>query len=132
MSGISKESAREELKRFYEYYELDREELNQKQIEAIEPIEEHIIKGLQKGMIEFTDDNGFTIVQKLKSGETVNYKEMNGHAKMAMSKKSETDYTGQNYALLGSLSGLGQAGIVALRGPDLKRAEMIGSLLVFC
>ena len=133
-NALSKESAEKELQRFYDYYEIDKESMNEDQKTVIEGIEIVMIKGIQSECIEFQDDDelGFCIVQKTKKGTVIKYREMNGEAKLAMSKQSESDSFAQSYALLGSLSGEGSAVIKKLRGPDLKRAEHIGTILLFC
>jgi len=132
---LSKESAAKELDRFYEYYEVEKDSLGKEQLEALESVEPVLIKGIQKGLIEFSndDDNGFSVVLTLRNGrDRLKFKEMNGDAKIAMSSKDENDSSGKCYALLGSLSGEGAAVIRKLKGPDLKRAEHIGALLLFC
>lgn len=132
---LSSESAKKELKKFYDYYEVDLEDFPKESQEALQIIEPVIIRGIQRGLIEFKEDDekGFVVIQKLKGdrGE-ITYKELNGDAKMAMNSKSENDTSGRCYALLGSLSGEGAAVIRKLKGPDLKRAEHIGAVFLFC
>ena len=130
---LSKESAEVELNKIFEYYEIETSEMTEDQVKALNTITPTIIKGIRKGLIEIDSNDGLTIVQKFEGKETVlRYKELNGNAKVIMGKKPETDYNGRCYALLGSLSGEGEAIIKKLSGPNLKRAEHIGSLLLFC
>jgi len=127
---LSAESARTELDRLYEYYEVEIDSKNQDQTEAIEHYEPVILKGLRMGFIEFDETDGFTVIQKLRSGEVLKYKEMNGQAKITMDRKKENENLGKCYALLGSLSGMGENAIKKLKGPDLTRAENIGAMLL--
>jgi len=90
-----------------------------------------IIKGLKKGQFSFSNEDGFKVTQKLKCGKEIVYKEMNGHAKVAMNKKHENDTSGQCYALLSVLSSLPERSFLDLKGPDLKRAEYLGTMLLF-
>ena len=132
--SLSLESAKKEFKRFCDYYEVDADDMEPEQREAFAAIEKTILKGIRNESIEFKEDDnlGFCIVQKLKKGAVLTYREMNGEAKLAMSSKDENDVPAQCYALLGSLSGEGASVIKKLRGPDLTRAERIGAILLFC
>lgn len=131
---ISEESAQKELSTFLEYYEVEVEDMEDKARKAFDALLPVIIRGIRKGMIEFNndDENGQCVVQTLRNKKVIKYKEMNGQAKMAMNKKAEDDASGQCYALLGSLCGEGETLISKLKGPDLKRAEHIGGMLLFC
>lgn len=129
---LSQESAEKELQSLYDYYEIEKESLQQESLMALETLEPVLIKGLRKGLIQFKNEDGLKIIQKLKNGAEIVYKELNGEAKIAMDKKPDHESAGKCYALLGSLSSLGENGIKKLSGPDLKRAEHIGSILLFC
>ena len=132
---ISEESAEKELQRLFDYYEIDKEEftsLEKDAQKAIENFKKRIKKGIMRGSIIFDDSETFEIIQKTKDGKEIRYQEMGGNAKVEMDKHPEQEASMKCYALLGSLSGLGPAAIRNLKGPDLRRAEAIGSLLLFC
>jgi hypothetical protein len=131
---ISAEVAREELDKLFDYYDLDPSDItDDKQLSAFEGAQAKLIKVMRLGRLEIVEE--CNIVQTLKNpgtdggAVTVTYGELSGRAKMEMGKKSETDHHGRMYALLGSLSGLGDAGIAKLKGADLSVAECLG--LVF-
>lgn len=132
---LSKESARKELQKFYDYYEVEKSDLSSDSQKALEGVESVVIKGFQNGYFEIVEsDKGFCVMQRLKSNpeDTFTYKELNGEAKLAMSSKKEDDVSGRIYAMLGSLSGEGAAVIAQFKSSDLKRAEHFGSILLFC
>ena len=130
---ISRESAEAELKRFLDYYEIDGGDFNEEQLKAHEQSKERIIKAIRLGRLEVGED-GFTLIQTLRDpvGEssTITYGELRGKAKVSMKSKSDTDYYGRCYAVLGALSGLGDTAIINLRGVDLSLAECIGSIFL--
>ena len=130
---LSEEAARSEVQRLYDWYEVDLNDLGEEAADAAKIVEKQLVKGVRLGMIEFKEEDGFQIVQHRKNGgDPLVYGELTGQAKMESNKKKDTDRNGQMYALLGSLSGLGEMAISTLKGPDLKRAEFIATMLLFC
>jgi len=130
---ISEEAARDQLNLFTEYYDIELEDIPEKQVEAYEASVNRIIKGIRKGKIEIKDDDGIKIIQTVgKEGadQTLVYGEISGRTKLAMAKKSETDGYGRIYALCGSLTGSGEGGILKLKGADLGLCECIGALFL--
>ena len=128
---LSEESAFKELEKLYNWYEIDVDDLTEEGQLAFRSMEKQVIKGIRLGLISFEEDEEFKIIQKMKRSEkSITYYEIGGDAKVAMDKKKSHEGNAQCYALLGSLSKLGEAAIRSLKGPDLKRAEFIGGLLL--
>lgn len=136
---ISEQVAMEQLDGLMDYYDLDLNDIkNSAQRDAVESAYNRLVKAVRKGNLEFspeaTKDKNIKIVQHLKKpiGEsgTIEYRELDGKAKVAMKDKSDTDYYGRIYSLLGSLSGLGETAITGLKGSDLSVAECLGVLFL--
>lgn len=121
---ISRETAENIFQEFLDYYDLDLEEVTEEQAKAWKPSQEKIIKAIMKGRLEIKTEDSFLITQHLKGGETIDYKEITGQAKVTMDK--EKGEYGKMYALLGSLSGLGSAALRKMNGRDVSLAETIG------
>ena len=130
---VSEEVAREHLQSFLDFYELEAELITDSMKEGYDNALDRIIVAIKKGRLEIKEEDGLTLIQHLKKApgevKTITYGVLKGHAKVAMKGRSEKDFSGRMYALLGSLSGLGELAIMALEGPDLSLAECIG--LVF-
>lgn len=134
---LSKESAEKEAQKFLDYYEISREDLEDGAlIEAYDMSLPGFIKGIQKGFISFEHSEdpkkAYCVVQKLRSGTSLTYKELDGDAKVEMGKIPSAQFTKKIYTLLGKLSGEGIEVVKKLRGPDIKRAEIIGQMLLLC
>lgn len=136
---LSEESARAELQKFYDYYEIEIDELDKESEDseikvgnqALKKLQTKLLKAIMKGKLEFEDnEKGFFIIQNLRNGQKLTYKEIDGQAKTEMGKKREKDYNGQCYALLGYLCGGGEYVIKQLKGPELSLAEAIGTTLL--
>jgi hypothetical protein len=130
---LSEQSAEDQLNLFLEYYELMEEDIPETQKSAFISACKRIIKAIRLGRLEITNVDGIKIVQTLKNpigeSQTIEYGRIVGKAKIAMKGKVDDDY-GKMYALLGSLSGLGEVAIQKLEGPDLSIAECLGLLFL--
>lgn len=128
----SKETAKNELKKMLDYYEIEIEEIEDEKLKtAIENSYNRLVKAVMKGRLKVKLENGIEIIQKLKDGTTeIKYKEINGKAKTAMAGKKEDDFYGKAYALMGSLSGLGESAISSLKGVDLSLVEVLGLIFL--
>lgn len=128
---LSKESAENELKKMFDYYEIDVEEIETPELKkAIKAGYERLIKNVRFGRLEIKIESGIQIAQTLKNGEKINYREIDGIAKSEMAGKEANDYYGKSYALMGSLSGLGEAAIKKLKGVDLSLCEVLGLIFL--
>jgi hypothetical protein len=129
---LSKETAQAELQKMLDYYEIDIDEIEDKELKkAIKAGYDRLIKAVRLERLQVITEDGIKIIQKLKSnGSTVEYREIDGKSKMAMAGKDEKDYYGKSYALMGSLSGLGENVISNMKGVDLSLVETLGMIFL--
>lgn len=128
---LSKKAAENELDKMLEYYEIDIDEIEDKDLKrAIKQGYDRLIKAVRLGRLEVKLEDGIKVIQKTRSGTTIEYSEIDGNAKTAMAGKSESDYYGKSYALMGSLSKLGESAIKQLKGPDLSLVEVLGMIFL--
>lgn len=128
---LSEESAEEQLNLFFEYYDIDISDYPESQIDGINTSLSKLKKGIRKGRVEFKEENGtMEVIQYINEETTLVYGELSGRTKLAMKNKSENDNYGRLFALLGSLSGAGEAAIAKLKGVNLSLAECIGLLFL--
>ena len=134
---ISEEVAKEQFEQFCEYYDFDAEDATAEDVRvALDAATARIIKAIMRGRLEVKDvDGDITVRQVLKHpmGDVseLSYGVLTGKAKIAMEKKKkQDDHHGKIYALLGSLSGLGEGAISSLRGADLSTAECVGMVFL--
>lgn len=127
----SKETAKNEIKKMLDYYEIEIEEIEDEKLRtAIENSYKRLIKAVMKGRLRINLNDGIEIIQKTRIGEEIKYREINGKAKSAMAGKKEDDFYGKAYALMGSLSGLGESAISSLKGVDLSLVEVLGLIFL--
>lgn len=130
---ISLQTAKNELKKMMDYYEIEIDEIEDQDLKkAIKQGYERLTKAVMKGRLKVSiDDKGITVIQTLKStGKELKYKEINGEAKMAMAGKQADDYYGKSYALMGSLSEVGESAIKQMKGVDLSLVEVLGMIFL--
>ena len=129
---IGKEAAREQLGMLYDYYEIDFDELPKELGTALKATDLKLLKSVRLGRVEIsTDEQGvIKVVQNIRSGEPLIYREIDGQAKIAMGGKDEKDHYGKAYALMGSLCGLGEAAIIKLKSHDLSVVECLGTVFL--
>lgn len=129
---LSKESAENELKKMMDYYEIDIKEIDDKDLKkAISQGYERLIKAVRLGRLKIKTESGIQVIQTLRSnGTEITYREIDGKAKASMAGKDDKDYYGRAYALMGSLCGLGESAILALKGVDLSLVEVLGLIFL--
>ncbi len=130
---ISVETARGEVQKLLDYYELSIDEIEDETMRnAIKQGYDRLVKAVRLGRLMVdTGGNGIQVVQELRSsGQTIMYREIDGNAKTAMAGKKADDHYGKAYSLMGSLSGLGEAAIRNLKGVDLSLAEVLGLIFL--
>ena len=129
---LSEESAKDQLQVFYDHYDIDLDSLPEDGKANLKLATDRLVRAIRTGHLEFMKDG--TIKQILRSplGECpeIIYGELSGNNKLAMKSKATTDLYGRIYALLGSLSGLGETAITKLKGADLSIAESVGILFL--
>lgn len=120
-----------EIKKLFDYYEIDLEHIEVPELKkAIQAGYDRLLKAVAKNRLEIKTENGIQVIQTLKNGETITYREIDGIAKSEMAGKEANDYYGKSYALMGSLSGLGEAAIKKLKGVDLSLCEVLGLIFL--
>jgi hypothetical protein len=124
---LSEKSAKENLQQMLDYYEIDIDDIDDKDTrKAVSSSLKKIIKSIMKGRLEIKIEEEFQVIQYTKNGEKIIYREIDGISKSAMASKGDNDYNGKCYALMGSLSGLGESAIRSLKGVDLSLTEVLG------
>jgi ActR/RegA family two-component response regulator len=134
---IDEEPAQDQLDLLLDFYDIEVDELDEDDdvekatLKAIKKIKKYIMKGL----IEISEDDGLTVIQHLhhSKGETkqISYGVITGHAKIAMSKAAERDYSGKVYQVMGSLSSnISAESIARLKGVDLAVVECLGAIFL--
>ena len=129
---VGEEAAREQLDMLYDYYEIDFNDLPEKLKTALEATDKKLLKSVRRGRIEVSLDekNIIKVVQNIRSGEPLVYREIDGAAKVAMGNKDENDAYGKAYALMGALCGLGETAITQLKSHDLSVVECLGTVFL--
>jgi Mg2+ and Co2+ transporter CorA len=138
---ISEESARSQMDIFFDYYEIDSANVGggENAQDIFESTVDRLVDAIRKGRVEIVEnEDGLIVKQTLKTVKKVGenqvsileYKEISGAAKDAMKHKKETDHYGRIHAMLGNLSGAGEAAIRSLRGVDMSISECIGVLFL--
>ena len=129
---MTKESAKNELKKMLDYYEIDIDEIEDKDLKrAILQGYDRLVKAVRLGRLAVKIEDGIKILQTLRDGATViEYREIDGTAKTERAGKAADDNYGKAYALMGSLSGLGEGAIKKLKSVDLSLAEVLGLIFL--
>ena len=128
---LSVESAEKSVREFIGFYEIDTSRSDRDEEKIVETMFDDLSKAYRRGNLENKkDDNlGFCVVQYLKNGSTLTYRELGGKDRIVMEGFDNTRPYSRIYAILGKLSGLGEDAIMKLKGQDWKCAEALG--LVF-
>ncbi|MCK5127580.1 MAG: hypothetical protein KAR42_15090 [candidate division Zixibacteria bacterium] len=131
MTVISWEVANEQFNLFLDYYDLEAEDFaNEATKEQFETASNKLVKAITKGRLEIKEEESLCVTQILKNGEHIEYGVVSGKHKLAMKGKKDTDIFGRIYAIMGSITGLGETAILKLAGIDLSIAESLGFLLL--
>jgi hypothetical protein len=130
---ISEKNARQQLESMLDYYEIDIDDIEEKEVKrAIKSGYKRIVKAIMRGRLEIKIEDGtIKVIQHTRSGrETITYNEIDGKAKTAMAAKDEKDWYGKSYALMGALSELGESAISSMKGVDVSLAEVLGMIFL--
>ncbi len=131
---LSKEAANKQMEVLLDHYEVDMEDKHGKETDeykAFCTLKRDMIGGIRRGKIYFDSDEklGFMVIQKLKSGEVIKYRELSGNDRVMMGKYKK--HIEKVYGLLAAMArDLDIMDIRKLKGPDSKRAELIGTFLL--
>lgn len=128
---LSVQSAKAELNKMMDYYEIEIDEIEDETLKkAIRQGYDRAIKAVRRGRLQVKIEDGIKIIQKTKNGTEITYREIDGEAKTAMDSYPADAMYKRAYALLGSLSELGEAAIKKMKGVDLSLAEILGLLFL--
>ena len=133
---LSEEVAHDQVMILLDYYGIDVEDYeDQKSKEATISTLNKIVGYVRDGLIEISLDKGSLVITQTlakPSGDdsTITYSEVRGANKAAMDGKGEDHNYAKVYALVGSLTSLGETAIKKLTGKDLSVAECLGTIFL--
>jgi hypothetical protein len=128
---LSLDSAKKEINRMMDYYEIEIDEIEDETLKnAIQQGYGRAIKAIRRGRLEVIIEDGIKVIQETKNGTKIEYREIDGEAKTAMDSYPAEAIYKRAYALLGSLSGLGEGVIKKMKGVDLSLAEVLGLIFL--
>lgn len=131
---VSEEVAIDQVNELLEYYDIDPSGLSggdEEVSDAFEKALDHVCRAFRTGALSIEQDkDGFPrVIQTLSDGSTsLNYGEVSAKAKIVMEKFSSTAGYSRIYAFMGSLTGVGKAGIEKLGPRDLAVVEVLGTV----
>jgi hypothetical protein len=127
---LSEESAREQVMELLEFYGVELKDDSGGSDKGItaDDILDDLADYYRMGLLENKQDEklGFCVIQHLKNGQTLVYREMKGKDRLVHSGYSmEKDYTKKAAAILGKLCGLGEDAVIGLMKDDYKAASTL-------
>ena len=132
---ISKESAKEQLEILMEYYDIDKNDLeNEEGPEAVQTLMNGLIRAIKNGRLEIKvdSDQKLIVTQHLQHppGDItdINYNIVGQKARLAMDRVKSTKEQERMCAFMGSLSGLGSTGIGSLVATDMGTMNRLATL----
>jgi hypothetical protein len=136
---ISEESATDQVVTLLEYYDIDVEAASDVENEesgisprvGMERALDQLAVYVRRGILEISadKDSKIKVCQTLAGGETINYKEVNARAKLAMDRVKGKGYT-RVYAFMSSLASLPPGAIEKLPPRDLAVVEVLGTVFL--
>jgi hypothetical protein len=128
---ISEDSAEKMVRELLDFYEVDTTRTNQAHAEAIDEQLDELMNAYRREEVENKQDDtlGFCVIQHLKTGKTLTYRELGGKDRIAFEGYPENKSISKIHAILGKLCGYGEEAIIKLKGRDWQNARTIA--LVF-
>jgi hypothetical protein len=129
---LSDKSAEEAVRELLDFYEVDPSSNDEAQDKAVESILDDLAKAYRRGAFENKRDDtlGFCVIQHLKKGDTLTYREMGGKERIALDGYDQTRQIAKTQALLGKLCGLGEDVIKKLQGQEWKDARNLALVFI--
>ena len=131
---LSEDSAKLELQKLIDHYECDMDLIPEDGEDAAEQVVNLLISAIRQGKLEIDDkntDKGLSVIQHLKNGDSLVYRELHGNDKTKIPDKMDAQMC--LYTLAGILCGLGTDCVLKLPSSDLKVAAAIsGFFFIFC
>lgn len=140
---LSEEVAQEQLNLLLEFYAIEVADVQDLQAyyaeddavqKAIRGSCDRLKRFIRMGLLEITDENGLTVIQRLRCpvGEmsAVSYRIIDGMAKQEMRHARENDFYGKIYYLMGALSKTPANVIAKFRAVDSSVVECLGAVFL--
>ena len=128
---VSEENAEKMVRELFDHYEIEITGEDTELENVLKDIADRLLKAYRRGDIENkATDSGFTIVQHLKNGDKLTYRELKGKDRISMENFDNTRAYSRAYAILGKLCGYGSDVIMNLAGRDWKTAEALALLFM--
>lgn len=129
---LSKEAAESEIEKIFDYYDIDLDEIEDKEQKKIIKMNyDRLIKAVRAGRVEVKYEKGLQIIHNLKdSAEVITYDAPNAQAKMAMAGCDPNDNYGKIYNLMGACSKLGVGAIYKIPANELPIIEVLGAIFL--
>ena len=130
---LSEESAQAQVCELLEYYDIDIEAIgaaDEKTAAGLEMSLDAVARAFRTGQLEIdmSDEGKMQVKHTLMGGEVVTYQEVSSKAKLAMEKVNPKAQYSRIYAFMGSLAGVGKAGIEKYHIKDLAIVECLGTV----
>lgn len=132
---ISEEVAMGQIKKFLTYYKID-----VAMWERGDDVLEKLLQYCRMGMLHFTIEDGKAKVRQVlyehrkekmeNKDRDIYYNTISGQNKTESDGYDEKDRFSMQYALIGSMTGIGEKGIKKLKDFDLSAVECLGSLFL--
>ena len=129
---LSEETAREAVRELIDFYEIEfDEDAEEKALKNTEKFLDKIAEFYRLGLLENKRDDtlGFCVVQRLKSGQVLTYRELKGDDPAVADKLPRDAAHERAWALMGRLCSLGADAVKKLKGRD--KQAMLGMAEVF-
>lgn len=139
---IDPKRAGEIVQEFFNYYEIDLDDLDDDSQAQMLKAQKRLIKSVRLGRLEFnlvpskkTGLDEMIITQHLKRPfangiAVIHYGEIGGRAKVAMKGAVENDTAGKMQCLMGALAGMSRGIMSDLTGPDYSLMESLSAIFL--
>jgi hypothetical protein len=129
---VSEENAEKAVIDLLTFYRVDVDDIeDDKMKKAVESALNKLQAAYRRGQLENSRKDGtFKVIQTTASKTKIEYDELKGEAKTVMDGFGENANYQKQYALLGSLSGLGAKAIQSLNAVDVSVAECLGLIFL--
>jgi hypothetical protein len=129
---LSEEAGRAAVLELIEFYDIEFVEGDdEKANKEFDKLMDTLCGYYRMGLLENKQDEklGFCVIQRLKSGQTLTYREMKGQDRLVHGKYDAKTQTDEKVnAILGRLCGLGEDAITKLVGDDRRVAVILAAL----
>jgi hypothetical protein len=127
---ISDKVATEQLIKLLSYYDIDIDNIEDKKLQQLmESVFNKTVQFIRMGKLEIKIENGVQIIQNTKNDKII-YTGIRAENKISMDAYEEKETHKRIYAVLGSLSGLGENAILKLEEQDMSCAECVGFIFL--